>query len=193
MQRDQKKEYIKRKFIQATKKIIETQGINHVSARKVGQIAGFSYATIYNHYEDIDDLLVETAIDYLDSSYEHMIQFIKDDMSPKDRLYYLAKGYITYMYNNPELFRIIFIRDYGNHTIEYSMKLLPRVLFEIRNTLEMFSNEELVGSVDDTFKLLSSATHGKLMFSILKRDRISLEQILKSIEKEISIVTGGKI
>ena len=191
MRREKIKEATREAFIKATKKIIEEQGVQHVTARNVGKISGYSYASIYNYYEDINDLLVETAIDYLNNSHKHMIKYVKPDMAPKEKLFALAKGYVTYLYNNPELFRVIFIIDFGERTIERSMNLTPRAVFEIRKALEEIGEENLIASVDDTFKLLSSATHGKLMLAILGRDRISLEQLLDSLKVEIDIIMGG--
>lgn len=192
MNREKMKSATRDAFIKTTKRIIEEQGVQFVTARNVGKISGYSYASIYNYYEDINDLLVETAVDYINSSHKYMVQYVKPDMDGAEKLYALAKGYVTYLYNHPELFKVMYILDYGNRTIEHSMKMLPRAVFEIRETLEEIGEENLVASVDDTFKLLSSATHGKLMFAILGRDRISLEQILDSIKVEINIILGGK-
>jgi len=44
-------------FIRAARSILEAEGVDGVSARKVADRAGWSYATIYNYFRDINHLL----------------------------------------------------------------------------------------------------------------------------------------
>jgi AcrR family transcriptional regulator len=44
-------------FIEAAKNILLEEGVNHVSVRKVADRVGYSYATIYNHFKDLNELL----------------------------------------------------------------------------------------------------------------------------------------
>ena len=39
-------------FIEAGKQIILEEGVKNVTVRKVADLAGYSYATLYNYFED---------------------------------------------------------------------------------------------------------------------------------------------
>ena len=44
---------MKNYFIQATKEILKSEGIKHVSVRSVADRAGYSYTTMYNYFKEI--------------------------------------------------------------------------------------------------------------------------------------------
>ncbi len=44
-------------FIDATNEIIENEGIESVTIRKVANLAGYNSATIYNYFENLDHLI----------------------------------------------------------------------------------------------------------------------------------------
>ncbi len=44
-------------FVEAAKEILKSEGIQAVSARNVAEQAGYSYATLYNYFKDMKDLI----------------------------------------------------------------------------------------------------------------------------------------
>ena len=59
-------ERMKRYFIEAAKEIIRGEGIEAVSSRSVAERAGYSYATLYNYFKDVRDLVFCCVDDFLD-------------------------------------------------------------------------------------------------------------------------------
>lgn len=57
-------ERMKRYFIQATKKILKGEGLKAVNVRTIAKEAGYSYATLYNYFKDIKDLVFECVKDF---------------------------------------------------------------------------------------------------------------------------------
>lgn len=57
-----KKENIKSMFVDAAKSIIIHDGISNVTARKIAEITGYSYASIYHYFSDLNELLLETKL-----------------------------------------------------------------------------------------------------------------------------------
>ena len=62
MNADEKKQIQKARiihyFIEAAVKIIDEEGIEGVSIRKVADIAGYNSATLYNYFDDLPHLLL---------------------------------------------------------------------------------------------------------------------------------------
>lgn len=56
-QPDIKKARIKSYFLQAAKETVLREGARAVSVRRVAEAAGYSYATIYHYYRNLNDLL----------------------------------------------------------------------------------------------------------------------------------------
>ena len=44
-------------FVEAVQKIIEEEGIDAVTIRKVSKLAGYNPATLYNYFDNIDYLV----------------------------------------------------------------------------------------------------------------------------------------
>ena len=43
-------------FLQATKDMLKSEGLKSVNVRAIADRAGYSYATLYNYFKDINDL-----------------------------------------------------------------------------------------------------------------------------------------
>ncbi len=55
---------MKNYFIQATKEILKGEGLQAVSVRNVADKAGYSYATLYNYFKDITELIFVCVNDF---------------------------------------------------------------------------------------------------------------------------------
>lgn len=61
-------------FIEATQLIIQKKGMEAVTIRKVAEIAGFNSATLYNYFQDLDQLLLYASLNHLTSYNQKIIQ-----------------------------------------------------------------------------------------------------------------------
>lgn len=52
-------------FIEAASRIIEQEGVENLSLRKVAKAAGYNSATLYNYFKDIEHLSVMASMKYL--------------------------------------------------------------------------------------------------------------------------------
>lgn len=101
----------KKVFIDAAKALLIDQGVYNVSVRKVADLAGYSYATIYNYFEDLNELLslvkAEIAFDiknYMEDNLEAIIS--KEDIKTMLRLhvnYYIEHDHIYDFFFNYKL------------------------------------------------------------------------------------------
>ncbi|MDO4710778.1 MAG: TetR/AcrR family transcriptional regulator [Peptostreptococcaceae bacterium] len=66
-------------FVTATEKIMEEEGINKVTIRKVSDLAGYSSATIYSYFENIDHLILFSSMRFLDAYIQAIPEYIKDE------------------------------------------------------------------------------------------------------------------
>ena len=50
---------VKSYFIEAAKEIIIKEGPENVSVRKIANLSGYSYGSIYNYYTELNELMVD--------------------------------------------------------------------------------------------------------------------------------------
>lgn len=185
MKKETRQSLIKQEFITAAKQIIENDSLEAVSARNIAKISGYSYATLYNYFKDIDTLLTYVGIDYLEESYKYITVGLDKIVSNRDKIIHCSKKYFEYMTKNPSVFKIIFINNYGEVTEEVSKNLVPKVTILLRNILQEIKPDKLRLSLDTTFHLITSSVHANLMFYIFKRGNTSYQKNLQIIEDEI--------
>jgi AcrR family transcriptional regulator len=185
MDKETRQEFIKQEFIAAAKTIIENERVEAVSARNISKISGYSYATLYNYFKDIDTLLTHVGVDYLEESYQFMINDLNENDNPRDRIIHCSGKYFEYMAKNPSIFKIIFINNFGEITEEVAKNLVPKVTVLLRETLNQIEPSKLKLSKETTFQLISSSLHGKLMFYIFKRGNLDYDMLLQIIKEEI--------
>jgi AcrR family transcriptional regulator len=120
-------------FVEATSKIIEEEGIEKVTIRKVADIAGYNSATLYNYFEDLDHLIFFTSIKYLK---EYSLVLSKIINSSDDALEIFLKiweCFCKFSFKNPQIFYNIFFskhKDKLKDTINEYYSVFPEDLGE---------------------------------------------------------------
>ncbi len=102
-------------FVQAAKSIIEEEGTSALSARKVGKRAGYSYATLYNYFKDMRELLAYCAFDYLNNCHQHLISLDTSKLSCLDTLLLHTKSYFLFFAKQPKCISRCLYRRLGDY------------------------------------------------------------------------------
>lgn len=190
-------------FIDAAKEIIKEEGVKGLSARKVGEKAGYSYATIYNYFKDINTLLTYCMLDYLEDCYCYITNNVDKDQDPKQQMIDYALAYFKYFADNPDVFQLVFLEDLGQareHKTDNKAQNaeirpeneLPSINTLFRKLLTECAEKGLVphGNIELLFELIGSSVHGKLMFYIKRRDIHEIDLVMESVRREIDFLIG---
>ncbi|MTI69006.1 MAG: TetR/AcrR family transcriptional regulator [Firmicutes bacterium] len=182
IQRKRTKKY----FIDAAKEIIEKKGVKNVTAREVGEKAGYSYATIYNYFDDLNDLFFCCIDDYMESCYEYILSNL-ESKDPVKRITEMGSLYFNYFTDNPNQFNLIFTEELGKPKEKLDKgKYIPSVGFMLNDALNLCSNKGIIKkeNIQIITDLMVNFIHGKLLFYI-KREAEDLDILKKNIESEI--------
>lgn len=182
-------------FISAAKAIIEEEGLKSLSARNVGNRAGYSYATIYNYFKDLKELTAYCAMDYLNECYGHLMAIDVENLTNIEKLMTFSEAYFRFFASRPELFHLIFIEDLGRYpeTITTSANG-PSVGYLLRAHLICCVEEGLLKEhdIDVVQHLITSSIHGKLMFFNYNRQNLSIEEVVQIIRAETAIIINHR-
>lgn len=96
-------------FIQATKDILKGEGLKHISVRNIAQKAGYSYATLYNYFKDVKDLIFECVKDFQDEAEKRIMSDIAPPLKGTEKIKSIATNYISYFVEYPGIFELFFI------------------------------------------------------------------------------------
>ena len=141
---------IKGYFIQATKEILKGEGLKSLSVRNIADKAGYSYATMYNYFKDVKELIFECVKDFQDECEEIVRNETNKSSRGRDKIKAIIKSYMKFFVQYPGIFELFFlekISDIGSKqpTIELIRTFLDRLCSDEWNyciTQEAVTKEE---------------------------------------------------
>jgi AcrR family transcriptional regulator len=118
-------------FIDAAKQIIDEDGFEAVSARKVADIAGYNSATLYNYFDDLDHLIFYASLRSLKEYVGDLKRYTKGVHTPVDRYLKIWECFCHHSFNTPKVYNAIFFDKYStrlNHDIKEYYSIFPEEL-----------------------------------------------------------------
>lgn len=91
----------------AARDIIEADGLAGLSAREIARRIGYSPGTIYNMYQNLDDVILRVEAGVLDAL-EARLASVMQTLSGPDALPELAQAYLAFTHEQPRLWNLLF-------------------------------------------------------------------------------------
>ncbi len=110
--KDIKRQRTMKYFLEAAKEIIENEGVENVTVRKVADMAGYSYPSLYSYFEDLNELLWEVK-SFMILSMVEALQ--KTEVLPVDDIGGIKavfKAHIAYFLEHPNIFRFFYFHRF---------------------------------------------------------------------------------
>ncbi|WP_236860134.1 TetR/AcrR family transcriptional regulator [Candidatus Formimonas warabiya] len=111
---------LKSELIAKGLKLLDEEGYEGFSLRKVAKACHVSHTAPYRHYKNKDDLIMAIAFETMDKfnrSLQEAVDQYPDD--PKSQLKEMGCAYIKFFAENPEYFRLIFLSDINKKINHY--------------------------------------------------------------------------
>jgi len=105
-------------FIEATEKVIENEGVENVTARKIADLAGYTSSTIYNYFEELNHLIFFGSLRFLNDYIEDLSVYIEKENEPMEKYLSTWECFCKHSFNNPQIYNIIFIANLGSEPNE---------------------------------------------------------------------------
>jgi len=99
-------EQLRELIIQAATHIVEQDGLAGLSAREIAKRVNYSPGTLYNVFENLDDLLLTIEARLLDKLATRL-KNVNSDGTPPQRLCQLANAYLAFTQENPKLWNLL--------------------------------------------------------------------------------------
>jgi AcrR family transcriptional regulator len=108
MRRDQQRDELRGKILDAARELFVAEGIEKVSMRKIAEKIGYSATTLYHHFPDKDAMLMaicEADFLALRGGFEKIARIAE----PLDRLRSLGLAYVEFALKHPSHYRLMFM------------------------------------------------------------------------------------
>ncbi|WP_246516391.1 TetR/AcrR family transcriptional regulator [Salicibibacter cibarius] len=107
-----------RYFIDATVQIIEEEGIENVTIRKVSDLAGYNSATIYNYFSELSHLIFYSSLKILKRYTSALPAYMAKGTNPQERFLLMWECFCQYSFAEPHIYHAIFSSDVGGGSKE---------------------------------------------------------------------------
>lgn len=176
-------------FIQATKEILKGEGLKSISVRNISERAGYSYATLYNYFKDVKDLIFECVVDFQDECETFIKSETKKNEPGLIKIKAITKAYIKYFIQYPGIFELFYIEK----TTDLAHKQ-PTVKL-IHNFLNKLCEEEWLYCLNN--KILNSAEASvmkeTLHYAVIGALIIYINRRQPATYKEFSIIVESQL
>ncbi len=187
-----KKDRTKRFFLDAAKDIIRSEGVDKLTTKKIGEKAAYSYASIYNYFENFNDLICQCLEEMAEESVLWMTERIQGSTPPQRILSFAhlmveanaaePNGYSVFLSTNIDY--EYFQRRDGHPYIHPAYALLRK---ELQSFPELSEDGER-GEAKTVADILTYIFHSKLHFYIRYKSPPTLDQLHAEIEEEARFI-----
>ncbi|CAB1246529.1 TetR/AcrR family transcriptional regulator [Clostridium sp. HV4-5-A1G] len=202
-------------FIDAAARIIDEEGIEFVTIRKVSDLAGYNSATLYHYFKNLDELILFASIKHLKEYTLNLEKYIESAKGSIEIYYKIWECFCKYSFLNPQIYNNIFFGKHNDsipHIIqEYysifpeelsgnSKELLPMLLgsdLYTRN-LVLLSKIQSDGylnesDLDDVNEMTILLYHGMLIKVLNSENQLKIEDILPKTLRYIKQILNSFI
>lgn len=171
-------------FIEATVEVIEEEGINQVTIRKVADRAGYNSATIYNYFDEISHLVFFASMKLLKGYVEDVAVYINRGNTPLEKYLLAWECFCKHSFKQPEIFHAVFIMDLGDQPekmLEDYYEMYPADLINIPEELKPILFER------------SMTKRGKSLLSLATKEGQLEEDRVDKINEMTNLVWQGML
>jgi AcrR family transcriptional regulator len=159
---DHSRDEIREMAIDAAAEIVETQGFQSLTARKVASEIGYTVGTLYHVFRNFDDLVIHMNARTIDEMAALIQKKVRKKRNPESRIRTMTEVYVDYATEHPDRWRTVFEHQAprGLPTPEL-MKVRRDVMFEmVAENLRELSPAHITQEVNHTATALWSGIHG---------------------------------
>lgn len=158
---------LKANTLLVAKRIVETEGLSALQARRIAQEAGCSVGTIYNLYDGLDDLIIRVNAGTLENLGTKLAELeTSDATSLADSLTDMALAYLSFALDSQAAWRAVFEHQLAKD------KVVPDWYREHQATLFSIVEKKLANVVTDSAqrkmaaRALFAAVHGVVSIAL---------------------------
>ncbi|MBU2491096.1 MAG: TetR/AcrR family transcriptional regulator [Bacteroidetes bacterium] len=179
-------------FIQATKEILKGEGLKSISVRNISERAGYSYATLYNYFKDVKDLIFECVVDFQDECET----FIKSETKKYEpgliKIKAITKAYIKYFIQYPGIYELFYIEKTTDLAHKQpTVKLIHNFLNKLcEEEWQYCLNNKILNSAEASVmkETLHYAVIGALIIYINRRQPATYKEFSIIVESQLNYI-----
>jgi AcrR family transcriptional regulator len=127
-------------FVEATVEIIEEEGLDKITIRKVADKAGYNSATLYNYFSEVSHLIFFASMKFLKPYTDEVAVYMERGSNSLEKYLLAWECFCKHSFQSPQIFHAVFNSDLGEHPeqmLEHYYNLFPNDLINIPEELKL--------------------------------------------------------
>ena len=170
-------------FINAASELMENEGMESLTLRRVAKRAGYNSATLYNYFKDLDHLTVYASMKYFEDYNRNLARYLADEQDAFQRFLFMWRFFCASAFRHPHAYYNLFYGKYSGELTEIIhayYEVFPEELGELDDSvLEMLTCGSLV---ERNCQMLQPVLEGA---SLSLEERESMNEIILYCFKEL--------
>lgn len=160
-------------ILDASTELIEANGLAGLSAREIARRIGYSPGTLYNIFENLDDLILTIEGRLLDRLAGTLANVAVGN-NPAQYMHQLAQAYLLFTHDNPKLWNLLFEHHLpaGREVPVWYQHKLEGLLSRVENGLSPLMPDADPQTLRRTARVLWAGVHG--ITSLSTADKLSI-------------------
>ena len=193
--REQEREDLRRRILDATGSLFLEQGYEGLSMRQIAERIGYSATTIYRYYNDKDDLLYAIVQDGFLRFGKALSKAAQSSDDPRERLAALGHAYIHFGLKNPIYYQLMFMQRFDFLFESRAEEQAPMIdsFAVLQQAVEQSMQAGVLrqGDPETTSIVIWSVVHGITSLAIAGGKRFNKNQVRKSTELAMQMIGEG--
>ena len=154
-------EELRQLILDASKNIIERNGIAGLSAREIARMIGYSPGTLYNIFENLDDVLLTLQVQLL-GSIADVLKQVPMGPEPEKNVEALTDAYVGFAMDNRHMWNLLFAHSVpaASHIPSPFYDHLNCIAAMVCAALQPLVPERSPEALDTTARTLWAGVHG---------------------------------
>ena len=190
---DHSREELRELALSAAREIIEEEGLRDLTVRKVAKRIGYSVGTIYNLFENIDELIAHLNAHTLDALQQYLAA-APAGHTPEDSLRALLGAYMKFAGENPKVWNSMFDdRPLGGRfPPDWYLEKIGRIFGVLENALSPLFGPGQDAERRRAARVLWCGLHG--VWSLAAKDKLAIvtdEPAIVMVESMVETLIAG--
>ncbi len=160
-------------ILKAAQDIIAADGLAGLSAREIARRIGYSPGTLYNMYDNLDDLVLHVEARLIDDLDERLAA-VAPNGAPGDGVLRLAQAYLAFTHEHPKLWNLLFEHHLPAQASvpAWYQQRLERLLARVEEALAPLMATRDASELKRAARVLWAGVHG--ITSLSTADKLSI-------------------
>ncbi|MEQ1577742.1 MAG: TetR/AcrR family transcriptional regulator [Hyphomicrobium sp.] len=165
-------EQLREVILDASIGILQEQGLQGLSAREIARRIDYSPGTLYNVFENLDDIVLTIEGRMLDGL-AAVLEALPDEPDPRRDVRNLAHAYLAYSHEHPKLWNLLFEHHLpaGRDVPEWYKSKLDGLLARVESAVRPLQPQAGEDAVKRSARVLWAGVHG--ITSLSTADKLS--------------------